>query len=296
MAAFIMAGPVQAIAFTTLCALLGLFLLPLELLSSAAIALVTLRLGGAKGLQIAVPSGLLFSGIVLLLLGRLSPALGLVFLQWLPVLLLALVLQQSASWRQVMVTTFGVSLLGIVLFHIVTGDPQAFWKPLLQPALELPMIKQQFQNLDADSLLESSSAIATGMFAALLTLGTLISLMLGRHWRAMLYNPGGFGQELRELRLPRMLGLGMVGLIGLVMFSQLPLLIDLIIVGLVMFMFQGLALIHELHHRMGLHIGWLIGFYTALVLLNIHLIILLAAFGIIDSIADFRNALRNKVK
>ena len=54
MAAFIMAGPVQASGFVLLFAVLSYFLPMLELFSNAAIALVTLRLGWKRGVQVGL--------------------------------------------------------------------------------------------------------------------------------------------------------------------------------------------------------------------------------------------------
>jgi hypothetical protein len=50
------------------------------------------------------------------------------------------------------------------------------------------------------------NSLAVPQVAALLATGNaviaLLSLLLGRYWQAALYNPGGFGGEFRELRLP----------------------------------------------------------------------------------------------
>ena len=66
MAKFIMAGPLQAISFVLLFAVLSLVLPMLSLLSNAAIGLVSLRLGWQRGLSIAIPSAAILAGISLI--------------------------------------------------------------------------------------------------------------------------------------------------------------------------------------------------------------------------------------
>ncbi|MEZ5536955.1 MAG: DUF2232 domain-containing protein [Thiolinea sp.] len=294
MAAFVMAGPLQAIAFVVLFALIGLFLPFIGLLSNAALGLVTLRLGSGRGMQIAAAAALGIGVLILLIQQQAIAALGSTLLQWAAVIALAVMLQQTASWSRVLTTVLGISAIFIMIFHISVADTGEFWKEIIRPMTEMPVVKEQFPGIDLEKAVDAAAEFMTGVLVALLSLAIIISLMIARHWQAMLYNPGGFRDEFRELRISKPVGLAMIVLITLGLFTNIPLIIDIIVAGMTVFLFQGLALIHGTHHRLKLHTGWLIGFYIVLLLMPVQLGILLAAFGIIDSVANFRSYLADK--
>ena len=296
MASFIMASPLQALCFVVLFSVLGLFLPIIGLLSSAAIGLVTLRLGWKNGLQTALPASLIL--IVMAFLLQNNPLVSLLpaLMQWLLVLFLASMLQVTSSWRQVLTTIMSMAIAGTLLFHLVVSDVGAFWKTLMQPLAELEIMQQQLQlsGINMEQVIDTAAGLATGLAAALLSLGLIIALMMARHWQALLYNPDGFRQELRELRLPRPAGLMMITLITLGLLTGFPLIIDVILAGMTVFLFQGIGLVNNLHHQRNMHRGWMIGFYVFLALMPIRFGLLLATFGIIDSVADFRTHLAKK--
>ena len=83
----------------------------------------------------------------------------------------------------------------------------------------------------------------------------------------------------------------MMALVTAALLTGFPLLVDIAFAGLAVFFFQGIALINGIHHQREMHRGWLIGFYVLLALMPIRFGLLLATFGIIDSVADFRSRL-----
>ncbi len=292
MAAFIMAGPLQALCFVVLFALAGLFIPLIGLLSSAALALITLRLGWQKSVRTALPAALILTVLSVVLTGSLSPSLLSGLIQWLLVIALASQLQRSSSWRQVFTYVFGIAAVGVLLFRLLIGDADKFWQELMLPLAETALVKQQFPGVDLAEIINAAAGMATGMVAMLLSLGLILALMVGRHWQAILYNPGGFRQEIRELRLSRTLGLAMMALLTAGLLTGLPLLIDVVLAGLAVFLFQGIALVNGIHYQREMHRGWLIGFYVLLALMPLRFGLLLAVFGIVDSVADFRRYLK----
>nr|CAA6828731.1 MAG: Unknown protein [uncultured Thiotrichaceae bacterium] len=294
MAAFIMASPLQAFAFVVLFALTGLFMPLIGLLSNAAIGLIALRRGAGNSLKIAAAAGLCVGILILLIKQQAIAALGSTLVQWGAVIALAVLLQQSTSWHRVLSALFVLSVAIIIVFHASVNDAGEFWKEMLQPMVEMPMLKEQFPGIDLQNAVDSIARFTTGFLVAALNLGLIVSLMIARHWQAMLYNPGGFREEFRELSIDKSFGLAMIVLITIGLFSDIPLVIDIIIAGMMIFLFQGVALIHGVHNTLKLHIGWLIGFYVTLLLMPAQLGILLSAFGIIDSIANFRGAIANR--
>ena len=93
-----------------------------------------------------------------------------------------------------------------------TGTGQRFGADL-GPFLEdlVATFNQALVQLEQDLQQEGSgelafNSLAVPQVAALLATGNaviaLLSLILGRYWQAALYNPGGFGDEVRALKLP----------------------------------------------------------------------------------------------
>jgi uncharacterized protein YybS (DUF2232 family) len=113
----------------------------------------------------------------------------------------------------------------------------------------------------------------------------------------VLFNPGGFGTEFRELALPRaaLLASGIAALLLLVDRAGavvLPGAGDACVILMVLFAFQGLAVIHFRARRRALADGWLAGMYVLLVLMPQLVGPLLASTGLVDSVADWRHLRR----
>lgn len=202
---------------------------------------------------------------------------------------LALLLRSRSSWPQVMLVSVGLGLLYAWVLGVVFGEPIAALATELQKALP-DVLSDAYQQLSMEertrleALLEP---VLAGLLAALLQIATLLSLMLGRYWQALLYNPGGFGSEFRALRfspLPAMLLLvGM--LLGPSLGVQLAMLAPLCSVPLV---FAGAALFHGLVAQGRMSRFWLVGLYVSLVLFMQLMYPLLAVLAIVDSLFDFR--------
>jgi hypothetical protein len=125
------------------------------------------------------------------------------------------------------------------------------------------------------------------LVAALLQIVSVLSLIVGRYWQALLYNPGGFGREFRAIRfplLPAMLLLAFM-LLGPNIGPQMAMLTPLCSVPLV---FAGLALIHGLVAQKRLARFWLVGLYVTLLLFMQLIYPLLVVLAIVDSLIDFR--------
>jgi hypothetical protein len=147
----------------------------------------------------------------------------------------------------------------------------------------------------AEEILGATAAWMTGAFVAALVLQWLSGLLLGRWWQALLYNPGGFGGEFRTLRLHRGLGLAGVVLFVAVGFAKAPgLVADLVVVLMPLYLLQGLAVIHGIHHQRGAHPGWLFGLYALLVIFLPHAALMVACIGLVDIWADIRSRLSGR--
>mgnify|MGYP006160554533 FL=1 len=285
LAEFIMRGRMQATLVVAGCATLPL----LYWLGAAAGSLVLLR----RGLTDAL--GVLSLGLLPALIWWLYADDPRALLVLLGSSGLALVLRASESW----VRTLLVSVVIGVVFSVVLGAAFAAQIEMLAQALIKVMpalLGETYKQLSVDEQARFASLIApvlTGLIAALLQIVSVLSLIVGRHWQALLYNPGGFGREFRAIRIPlgpAMLLLALM-LLGPNLGAQMAMLTPLCSVPLV---FAGLALIHGLVAQKRLARFWLVGLYVTLMLFMQLIYPLLVVLAIVDGLIDFRGRLAPK--
>lgn len=296
MAAFIMSGPLQAIGFALGFAMLAMFLPFLGLLSNAAIGLVTLRMGWQRGVMIASAVSIGLGLVALILQGNVLGSLVSSLVQLLLIVGLAGYLARTASWALLIQVIFGLAAVLVGLFHLSVTDPVSFWKNALQALVDWDQFQAGLPDVNLDDLLNQVAKHMTGLFAASMSLVITLSLMLARHWQAVLYNPGGFKEEIYGLRLHKFAALSLSAIIILGLFNRSAWLIDLILVGLGMFLFQGIALIHSVRAQLKAHRAWLLALYLPLAILPVQTGLLVAVFGMVDTFADFRGYLARRTK
>ncbi|WP_433738414.1 hypothetical protein [Pseudomonas putida] len=285
LAEFIMRGRMQATLVVAGCAALPL----LYWLGAAAGCLVLLR----RGLKDAL--GVLALGMLPALIWWLYSDDPRALLVLLGSASLALVLRASESWNRVLLVSIAMG----VVFSVVLGmafEPQI--EMLAQALIKVmpSLLGDVYQKMSVDEQARFASLIApilTGLIAALLQIVSVLSLIVGRYWQALLYNPGGFGREFRAVRIP--LGPAMLLLAGMVVTPnlgvQMSMLVPLCSVPLV---FAGLALIHGLVAQKRLARFWLVGLYVTLLLFMQLIYPLLVVLAIVDSLIDFRGRLAPK--
>ncbi|NUU34155.1 hypothetical protein [Pseudomonas sp. C2B4] len=285
LAEFIMRGRMQATLVVAGCAALPL----LYWLGAAAGCLVLLR----RGLKDAL--GVLALGMLPALIWWLYSDDPRALLVLLGSASLALVLRASESWNRVLLVSIAMG----VVFSVVLGTAFGPQIEMLAQALIKVMpslLGEVYQKMSVDEQARFASLIApilTGLIAALLQIVSVLSLIVGRYWQALLYNPGGFGREFRAVRIP--LGPAMLLLAGMVVTPnlgvQMSMLVPLCSVPLV---FAGLALIHGLVAQKRLARFWLVGLYVTLLLFMQLIYPLLVVLAIVDSLIDFRGRLAPK--
>ncbi|TWH77213.1 hypothetical protein LX59_00116 [Azomonas agilis] len=257
-------------------------------LSAAACCLVLLRRGLSDGLQVAVWGAI--PALVWWYLGEPRTALVL-----LGALALAILLRQGWSWQRVLLASTGLGLGYVALLILLFDDSLkllAAEAHALLPTV-MPEVWEKLSAVEREQLQQMFAAVLTGLLATLLQLLALVSLMLGRYWQALLYNPGGFGSEFRALRLSPVVAIGLcVGaLAGVLGGPTLALLIPLCSLPLIL---ASLALMHGLVAMNRMSKFWLVGLYVMLVLLLQVIYPLLAVLAVVDSLFDFRGrAARN---
>jgi hypothetical protein len=278
LAEFIMRGRVQATLVVA-----GSAALPLLFwLSAAAGCLVLLRRGS--------------DALSVLGLGVLSALVSWHFLKdptALIVLLgacsLALVLRAGHSWNRVLLGSVVVGLLFAVSLGTVFSSFTATLAQTFEQVLPLAM-GEVYEKFSADqkaflaALAVPLSIIST---AVSLQVFSVLCLILGRYWQALLYNPGGFGREFRAIRLPKSVALSLLAVMCVAPFFGMHALIVWPLCSVPLF-FAGLALVHGLVAQKRLAGFWLVGIYVTLVPFMHLLGPLLVVLAIVDSLIDFR--------
>lgn len=202
---------------------------------------------------------------------------------------LALLLRSQNAWPRVMLCSVGVGLLYAVALGEVFGEPIAALATELQKMLP-SMLSQAYEQLSLEERTQLEALlipVLTGLLAALLQIVTLLSLMLGRYWQALLYNPSGFGLEFRALRFTPLLAMLLLAgmLFGSSLGAEMAALAPLCSVPLV---FAGIAMLHGMVAMGRMQRFWLVGLYVTLVLFMQVVYPLLAVMAIVDSLFDFR--------
>ena len=294
MPSFIMAGRMQAAIFVVLSTLISLLLPPLIVFSNAAIALITLRKGWQQGVLYTLLATITLVIVSVLLKQQVSSGFLAGLATWLPMVLLASALAMTDSWSKTLQLTLLLSVAGVLLFHLTHPDVAAFWEPVLKQMK--PMLQQAYQlsGSELDETITKAASWMTGTFAAALAMIAIISLIFARNWQARLYNPGGFGEEFRQIVIGKQASIAMLVGITLAVITNNQLMIELLMIGVAVFMFQGISLAHSVVKQRNMSIRWLVALYVLMFLLLIQMIVLLATFGLVDNFADFRRQVSKK--
>ena len=251
-------------------------------LGAAILALVILRYGWQQAAQVVLWA--LLPGITWLAMGDPTPLLTALGTSALAVVLRATI---RLDWT-VMVS----AVSGIVVYFLL---------PLLLPEV-LPQVKDSSEQLIAEALKEQPELLTqlqplvapmiSGVLAALHALVFMLCLLLGRYWQSSLFNPGGFGQEFRQLRMPLAYSLPAI-VVSLAAGELEPVLAGVTPVLSVPLVIAGLALFHGLAKQTQTSPGWLAMVYIALIVFGPYMYTLLIFVATLDSLVDIRSRLKD---
>lgn len=294
LAGLVMSARWRAVAIAVVSAVVALLLPPLAYVGAAVIGLVTLRLGVREGIGVIAFGSLALTAVGVLLGGVALPLVSGALLLWLPVWILALVLRSSGSLALALQASALFGALLVVLAYLWLGDPAAWWAPRIEVILE-PLFTAR--SLDVGEYLPELARWMTALTVAALVVGVLLSLLWARAWQARLYNPGGFGTEFRALRLGRQFALASLVIVAVALLPMAGLATvaaDVVFTLLVIYLLQGLALIHAAVHITKARRSWLVGLYGLLLFAAPQLIMLLALLGWLDTWIDIRARLSER--
>jgi len=286
----------EAITVASSLALLSLVLPPVSIVSSAAVALVTLRRGGYEGLYVLLASYVLAAILGLVIFGSFQFALLYGPLIWLIAMILREVKQLSIAVE--ITVLFGVA--GIVIFFILVSDPAAMWGSILTQ-MTLPVLENSDVDLPVEKIkqnIQFFSHFMTGGVAAGSVYGLLFGLFLARWWQSVLYNPGGFREEYLSLKVRPKLAVAsiVIAAIAWLMTGVLSEICwNITILFVVLYTIVGTAILHIAFSTMKTRFFMVPFLYLTLVFVP-HMTIVVVIVGIIDTWLDLRSKILNKTK
>ncbi len=284
LAAFIMRGRVPAMSVAAVLALVSLFLPPVSIVSTATVALVTLRLGAYEGLWVLVCSGLVAGLLGWFLSGSPQFALLYALMFWLPVWLISVVLREGRHLALAIETTALVGAVGVLGYYLYNPEAASVWQGLL-----MPMLPEEIR-VDAEPKIVVIARYMTGVATAGTVTSLVFGLFLGRWWQANLYNPGGFKQEFLALTCHPPVTLVSIGVLLVAIISRglvSEIAWNAVIVLFVLYALVGSAVMHTVFASMKLAKYAVPMFYITLFLIP-HAILPVALIGLSDSWLNLR--------
>ncbi len=295
LATFIMKGRMQAMMVASTLALLSLPFPPVSIVSSAAVALVTLRRGGREGLYVLICACLAAAVLSTLLLGGYQFALMYGLVLWVPVWLISIVLREGKQLAVAIQIAVLLGVAGVLAFYVFQPEPAKIWRGALEVMIQ-PMLEAN-PDVSAEMVKQSAETFShfmTGIIAAGTVYGLLFGLFLARWWQAALYNPGGFRAEFLALKGHVHLAIITVGVAAAALLSSgliAELCWNVLIVLFVLYTFIGTAVLHCSFASMK---GgrFMVPFLYATLLIIPHVMAAVALCGLTDTWLDLRNKLK----
>lgn len=293
LAAYIMRGRMQAMLVASTLAMLSLLLPPVSIVSSAAVALVTLRLGAYEGLIVLLSSCIVAAVAGFLLLGAYHFSLLYGLVLWLPIWLIAVALREGRHLSLAVEIAVLLGAVAVIGFYLYNGTPEVMWQGMLEQMMQ-PMLQNSPDDVPVEKIQQTFAMMAhfmTGIVAAGTIFSMLFGLFLARWWQSVLFNPGGFRQEYLSLTTHQSMAMLSLLLIGL---SMTPLGIiteiarNICVLLFVLYSFVGSAVLHVSFANMAAKRFLVPMLYITLGMIP-HTLVIVAVIGLLDAKLDLRN-------
>ena len=288
---WVMKGRMQAVVVATVLAMLALLVTPLGLISAAVIALTFLRQGLKEGGLVLGSALLAITGLGGLLFQMPMGTLLVGVLLWVPAAALGAIMGRAASLRLAIEAAAVLAALVVLAQYAMMTDPAAFWADALNEFLRERLDQEMLATADLDEFIGLMAGWMAGGMAAVWFLGSVVSLLLARYWSSLIDRPGAFGEEFRQLRFGRWLLLlvPVLLLVGVILTGGEPSLVGhLYLVGMMVFLVQGISVAHGLVAEFGGSPAWLVGLYLLLIFVAPQGVTMVALVGYTDGWLDFR--------
>ena len=296
LAAYIMKGRMQAMTVAAALALLSLAFPPVSIVSSASVALVTLRRGAKEGLYVLLCACLAAAILSLFLKIGYQFALLYGLVSWVPVWLISTVLREGRNLGIAIELAVLLGIIAVLAFYGYQQQPAQFWSGTLESMMQ-PMLQNKPDDVSLEQIQQSVQVFAhfmTGAIAAGSVYGLLFGLFLARWWQAVLYNPGGFRAEFLEMKGHSKLAIATVVLIAVSALSSgiiAEMGWNMLIVLFVLYTFIGTAVLHASFAVMKGSRFMVPFLYLTLVMIP-HVMVIIALCGLSDNWLNLRNKIK----
>ena len=259
-------------------------LLYLGFLSSVIVVLLVLHHGGRAATVKVLLAGAMLAVVSLLAGARVDLQLTAALVNWLPTLLLAMLLSVTRSLTLTLQVSVIIVVIATVGFIAIVGNPVEFWQTIVVAAAEV--WRDMGLHEQAERMLAEKEAIATQMTGTAAVASWTVyagSLVLGY----LLYKklPGetqDFGR-FRDLNFGRVIASIMALASVLALLTSAVWIQNVAFLMFAVFWLQGLAIVHWLKGEGLLPVFALVAVYVLLLVLNVLLAMALAALGYIDA-------------
>jgi len=287
---FMLIGRLQAVTVISLFTMIAMSLPALSyLISGVPAGLIILRKGPAYGMQVLLVC--LLAVVLFIALAGVNPQVALAFALgiWVPVAICCSVLRITQSQGWLVIAAGMIAAAYVLMVYWLIDDVPAWWLQWMEMWIKNAFPEgggEQYQKV-----LERAAPAMNAMMASGMTISLVVATFLSRWWQSALFNPGGFRTEFYALRLPNvvifltLMGIGLLytsggqpGSAGL----------DILVVVIVLYLFQGLASVHRIVAAKSMPRGWLIMMYVLLLLVP-QSVLLVACLGLVDSWMINRN-------
>ncbi|MFI3119972.1 MAG: DUF2232 domain-containing protein [Methylococcaceae bacterium] len=272
-------------------ALISLVMPPVSIVSSASVALVTLRRGATEGLIVLACSTAIAAVLGFFLLGNYQFVLLYGMVLWVPVWLISIILREGRYLSLAIEVAVLLGVLGVIGAYLYNAELATMWKNILSQ-----MVPPKAPVEDIQHTLDVLSHYMTGIIAAASVFGLLFGLFLGRWWQALLYNPGGFKQEFLSLNTHPRLAIGSILVLVIASASSGALsevAWNIAILLFVLYTFIGTAVLHTVFAAMKMGRFIVPMFYITMFLIP-HAMLPVAVVGLCDTWMNLRNKISNQ--
>ena len=296
LAAYIMKGRFQAMTVASALALLSLAFPPASIVSSASLALVTLRRGGTEGLYVLLSSCLAAAVLSIFLKIGYQFALLYGLVLWTPIWLISIVLREGRNLGVALEIAVFLGVVAVLGFYLYQAQPAQVWRGVLEAMMQ-PMLQAK-PDVSVEQVKHSIQVFAhfmTGAIAAGSVYGLLFGLLLARWWQAALYNPGGFRSEFLALRGHAKFAIVTILLVAVAALSSgvlAEICWNMVLVLLVLYTFIGTATLHACFAIMKGSRFMVPLLYLTLVMIP-HVMVVVGLFGLTDNWLDLRKKISN---
>jgi hypothetical protein len=297
LAAYIMKGRLQAMTVAAALALLSLAFPPVSIVSSASVALVTLRRGAKEGLYVLLCACLAAAVLSIFLKIGYQFALLYGLVLWTPVWLISIVLREGKHLGMAIELAVVLGVVAVLGFYLYQPQPAQIWGGVLAVMMQ-PMLDAK-PEVPVEQIKQSAQVFAhfmTGAIAAGSVYGLLFGLFLARWWQAALYNPGGFRAEFLALKGHAKLAVATMVLVAVAILSSgmvAEIGWNMLLVLFVLYTFIGTAVLHACFSVMKGSRFMVPILYLTLVLIP-HVMVIIAICGLTDNWLNLRNKISNQ--